>query len=206
MDKRWLLAGGVLLILFGFFVLLAALGIAGFWYYSSFQTSSSTSTTLWLSSPILSSTLTSIPSTVPTSTTTSTSLTTTTSTSLTTTTSTSTSTTTSSTTTTLSAAYSHCALDYDVSPDTVIYVYTQECCVPLVSDRVRVVDNQGYRFRYVDALSMSSGDRQLLGCYMNLRDIYVPQFICSGSGESMVLTDPGGMTDKIKKFAGECRG
>lgn len=86
-----------------------------------------------------------------------------------------------------------------------IYVYSQECCVPVVSERVGVVLNQGYRFRYVDALSLSSDDRRLLECYMDLRDIYVPQFICSGSGESIVLTDPGGMTDKIKKFAMECK-
>gem|GEM_PF-5843173 len=202
MDRRWLLAGGVLLVIFCFLVLLVVLGIAGFWYYSSSQSTSSSSTTLWNPSSTAYPTSTSAPATVSTST----SSTSTTSTTTITTTSTTSSTTTTSTTTTLSSAYSNCAIDYVVSPDTVIYVYTQECCVPIVSDRVRVVDNQGYRFRHVDAMSMSKDDRRLLDCYMSLRDIYVPQFICSGSGESMVLTDPGGMTDKIKSFAMECSG
>ncbi|OYT26100.1 MAG: hypothetical protein B6U97_04435 [Candidatus Altiarchaeales archaeon ex4484_96] len=87
-----------------------------------------------------------------------------------------------------------------------MYVYTHECCVPVVSDRVEVVETQGYRFRYIDALSMSSEDRLILACYIDLRDIYVPQFICVGSGESMILTDPIGLTEKIREFASKCKG
>ncbi|MCK4492336.1 MAG: hypothetical protein KAU03_06905 [Candidatus Altiarchaeales archaeon] len=107
--------------------------------------------------------------------------------------------------TTSLGVYAGCAFDHGVSPDTVIYIYTKKCCDPIVTDRVRAVENMGYGFKYLGIDSISSGDRSLLECYMDLQDIFVPQFICAGTGDVMLLTDPGGMTSRIKNFADECK-
>jgi len=109
------------------------------------------------------------------------------------------------TTTIASGSKAECALRNLVTPATVLYLYTDECCSAL-TPHVDYVKSKGYRFRYINMDYPSLSDNNLLSCYYStsVRDVYVPQLICAGSGSNMLITDLNGVRTKINNFAKEC--
>jgi cytoskeletal protein RodZ len=115
-----------------------------------------------------------------------------------------TSTTTSSLTTTTKKAATTCASQYGVASDTIIYVYTPKCCERLLNPVIKNAESKGYSFDYVNAESMSDRDRNLLKCYISLKDINVPQLICPANGNRKLISERGSL-DQVLSFAKECR-
>jgi hypothetical protein len=98
-----------------------------------------------------------------------------------------------------------CAGKYSVSAGTVIFLYTDSCCGPLLPVVVNV-KGKGYNIRYVNMGFPSDSDTKLLSCYYSsLSDIYVPQFICAGTGGSIFVTGFENAGTKITSFAKECK-
>ncbi|MDD5111356.1 MAG: hypothetical protein PHG85_02300 [Candidatus Altiarchaeota archaeon] len=113
--------------------------------------------------------------------------------------------TTTTTTTRPQGAKAVCAGKYSVSAGTVIFLYTDSCCKPLLPT-VGSVKSKGYNIRYVNMGFPSDSDTKLLSCYYSsLSDIWVPQFICAGTGDSIFITGFEGAGTKITSFAKDCK-
>jgi hypothetical protein len=99
-----------------------------------------------------------------------------------------------------------CAEKY-VLPGTVLYLYTEECCKALNST-VQKVSEKGYEIRYLDMIHLSTADSRMLLCFYSpqtISEMFVPQFVCTASGDSILLTTPAGASTKITNFAEECK-
>jgi hypothetical protein len=99
---------------------------------------------------------------------------------------------------------SSCANKYDVSSDTIIYVYTPKCCEKTVSPIVEQASKAGgYRYKYVAADALDKSAEGLLKCYLPPGYISVPQLICPANGNTRILTSQGTF-DQIISFSKKC--
>jgi hypothetical protein len=101
-------------------------------------------------------------------------------------------------------SHAACVAKYSMPPDTVLYLYTYQCCSALTPS-VDYVASRGYHFRYIQINNHPSIDDKILSCFLaSNNDIYVPQFICAGTGSSILLTNPAGAKTEIGNFAKNC--
>ncbi len=98
-----------------------------------------------------------------------------------------------------------CANKYDVTSDTILYIYTESCCDPVVTSHVKAVKNSGYKFEYIklNEVTIPSREDSLLKCFFPHLDT-VPWFVCSANGKRMMVTSKDPIRTKIREFAENC--
>lgn len=98
-----------------------------------------------------------------------------------------------------------CAKQY-VTPGTLLYLYTEECCSNL-EPTIDAVEVKGYAIRHINMAHVSPKDTEILLCYFSsstLADMFVPQVVCTANGNTILITNPFGANTKITNFAEEC--
>jgi hypothetical protein len=96
-------------------------------------------------------------------------------------------------------------MKYGVSPDTVLYLYTHSCCDSWMTPIVNNVASHGYKFRKIEIVYPSATDLSVIHCFRSQMPQWVPEFICSADGDSIIITDPNGANTKITNFAKDCK-
>lgn len=115
--------------------------------------------------------------------------------------------TTAMTTTTTTRPASHqakCVAKYGLNADTVVYLYTHECCDSTVTPMVASAAAEGYRFERINLESPSPREESIILCFYASMPQFVPEFLCPANGDSMLLTGYGSPQSRITAFAKEC--
>ena len=100
------------------------------------------------------------------------------------------------------STYSECSAKQGLSKGTVLFIYSDSCphCTrmkPILTG----LESNGYDFYWV-----TSGDNKaravISSCFKDVISSYVPQFICSSNGKSIV---GGKSKETLKSFADDCK-
>ncbi|MBU4284049.1 MAG: peptidylprolyl isomerase [Nanoarchaeota archaeon] len=102
---------------------------------------------------------------------------------------------------TASAVNDECITKYDITKDTVIFVYSDSCphCQNM-KPLIRELEEKGYNFYWATGTDSNSYE-MLNECFADVMSGYVPQFICPNG-----IEHTGGMPiEDLKEFADKCR-